>query len=57
MLLDVIKVQELTSPVIFYYEESDILLWKNFIDSEAKKKFDPPIMVRIDKKAADYEIM
>ena len=44
--------------VIFYSEDSDVLLWKNFIDSLTKKaKFSPPMFIQVQRKLEEANIM
>ena len=57
MLLDVLEVLELKSPIIFYYDESDILLWKSFVEREGRTNFRPPKLIRLSTKMDDYELM
>jgi hypothetical protein len=56
MLLEVIHAQEiLDTVVVFYYDDSELLLWKSMQDSELGRAH--PQFVRVHREAADYEIM
>lgn len=57
MLFTLMKQLKFASPVVIYYEESDVLLWKNFLDSEFGKHLRPPIFKHIDKTKAEYDLM
>ena len=57
MLLDLIEESQLQHPVVFYYEVSDVLLWRDFVTAEGQKRFKSPQLMRIHKNMADYEIM
>ncbi len=37
MLMDTLEASKLDSLAVFYYEESDVLLWKDFITAETRK--------------------
>ncbi len=56
MLMDVIEALMPDSLVAIYYEQSDVLLWRDFINAEAQKRFDAPKLVKIDRATAEYEI-
>ena len=60
MLLDVMEVLSFSAPVIFYYDDHDIVLWKNFVERQqnSKNSMERPKFVRIeDKKHQNVEIM
>ncbi len=54
--MDVLEASKLDSLVVLYQEESDVLLWKDFVTAEARKRFKAPVFVRVDGRG-DYEFM
>ena len=57
MLFALMKQIQVESPVVIYYDETDILLWKNFLDAELGRHFRPPLFIHIDKTKAEYDLM
>ena len=57
MLFALMKQIQVESPVVIYYDETDILLWKNFLDAEFGRHFRPPLFMHIDKTKAEYDLM
>ena len=57
MLFALMRQLKVASPVVIYYEESEVILWKNFLDSEFGKHLRPPIFLHIDKSKAEYDLM
>ena len=45
--MDVISELKLNPLAIFYYEEEEILLWKDFLEQETETKVIPPIFQRL----------
>ena len=46
-LMDVIAELKLNPLAIFYYEEEEVLLWKDFLEQETKTKVIAPIFQRL----------
>ena len=57
MLFAVMRQQEIESPIVIYYEESDVLLWKHFLDSQFGKHLRPPLFHYVEKMKAEYGLM
>lgn len=57
MLLDVLAKLDLKSVCIFYYEDVDVLLWKGFVDVSARRRHNQINFIRIDERAAEYQLM
>ena len=45
--MDVISELKLNPLAIFYYDEEEILLWKDFLEQETETKVIPPIFQRL----------
>ena len=45
--MDVISELKMSPLAIFYYEEEEILLWKDFLERETKTKVIAPIFQRL----------
>lgn len=57
MMLDLLNQMKVESVAIFFFEQSDILLWKQFIDQKSDKNFVRPRFIHISAHHADFEIM
>ncbi len=55
--MDVLEALNLESFAVFYYDESDVLLWKDFMTAQASKRFMEPKFVKIDRTMEEFEIM
>ena len=51
--MDVISELKLSPLAIFYYEEEEILLWKDFLEQETKTKVIAPIFQRLPSPKND----
>ena len=56
MLLDLIRHLELKNLVILYYDDVDVMFWKNFVDSAAGSSFIPPQFIHLEREHSEYEI-
>ena len=45
--MDIVSQLKLDPLTIFYYEEEDVLIWKEFIEQETTTKVIPPIFLHL----------